>query len=107
MSELLSGISAYFANLTAAESLWLGIGFFGQALFFSRWLVQWIASERKSESQIPVAFWYMSLAGSLIVLSYAIHRHDPVFIIGQGTGTLVYLRNLMLIYKQRKRAAGD
>lgn len=107
MSELLSGISAYFANLTTAEGIWLGIGFFGQALFFSRWLVQWIASERKAESQIPVAFWYMSLAGSVIVLSYAIHRHDPVFIIGQGTGTVVYLRNLMLIYRQRKRAARD
>ena len=107
MSELISEISAYFANLTATESLWLGIGFFGQALFFSRWLVQWIASERKAESQIPVTFWYMSLAGSVIVLSYAIHRHDPVFIIGQGTGTLVYLRNLMLIHKQRKRATRD
>ena len=105
MNEFFSGISAYFANLTMTESIWLGIGFFGQALFFSRWLVQWIASERKAESQIPVAFWHMSLAGSLIVLSYAIHRHDPVFIIGQGTGTLVYLRNLMLIY--RKRTTGD
>ena len=68
MSELLSGISAYFANLTTAESIWLGIGFLGQGLFFSRWVVQWIASERKAESQIPVAFWYMSLVGSLIVL---------------------------------------
>ncbi len=107
MSEFLSEISAYFANLTTAEGIWLGIGFFGQALFFSRWLVQWIASERKAESQIPVAFWHMSLSGSLIVLAYAIHRHDPVFIIGQGTGTVVYLRNLMLIYKQGKRATRD
>ena len=56
MSELLSGISAYFANLTTAESIWLGIGFFGQGLFFSRWVVQWIASERKAESQIPWLF---------------------------------------------------
>ena len=105
MNELLSGISVYFANLTTAESLWLGVGFFGQGLFFSRWLVQWIASERKAESQIPVAFWHMSLTGSLIVLAYAVHRRDPVFIIGQGTGTLVYLRNLMLIY--RKQPARD
>ncbi len=107
MSELLSGISAYFVNLTPMESLWLGIGFFGQSLFFSRWVVQWIASERKAESQIPMAFWYMSLAGGLIVLSYAIYRHDPVFIIGQGTGTFVYLRNLMLISRQRTRTARD
>ena len=107
MNELLSGISAYFANLTPVESIWLGIGFFGQGLFFSRWVVQWISSERKAESQIPLAFWYMSLAGGLIVLAYAIYRHDPVFIIGQGTGAFVYLRNLMLIYKHRKRTARD
>ena len=107
MNELLSDISAYFANLTMVESIWLCIGFFGQGLFFSRWVVQWIASERKAESQIPLAFWYMSLAGGLIVLSYAIYRQDPVFIIGQGTGTFVYLRNLMLIHRHRKRAARD
>ncbi len=103
MSEFLSDISAYFANLTLAESLWLGIGFFGQSLFFSRWIIQWVASERKAESQMPIAFWYMSLAGGLIVLAYAIHRRDPVFIAGQGIGSFVYLRNLMLIHQTRKR----
>ncbi len=103
MSEFLSDISAYFASLTLAESLWLGIGFFGQSLFFSRWIIQWIASERKAESQMPIAFWYMSLAGGLIVLAYAIHRRDPVFIVGQGIGSFVYLRNLMLIHQTRKR----
>lgn len=107
MSELLADISAYVASLTREESLWLGIGFFGQGLFFSRWIVQWIASERKAESQIPLAFWYMSLGGGLIVLSYAIYRHDPVFIIGQGTGVFVYLRNLMLIHQHHKRTARD
>ncbi len=105
MSEFFSDISAYFATLTLMESVWRGIGFFGQSLFFSRWIIQWIASERKAESQMPVAFWYMSLGGGLIVLAYAIHRRDPVFITGQGIGAFVYLRNLMLIHKTRKRTA--
>lgn len=105
MSEFISDISAYFAELTFLEGMWLGIGFFGQSLFFSRWIIQWIASERKAESQMPIAFWYMSLIGGLIVLAYAIHRRDPVFIAGQGIGSFVYLRNLMLIYQNRKRAA--
>lgn len=81
------------------ETIWLGIGFFGQALFFGRWLVQWIASERSAESRVPVSFWYMSLIGGLITLAYAIYRKDPVFISGQGVGTVVYLRNLALIHR--------
>ena len=103
MGDFFSDIIRYFAELTLIEGIWLGIGFSGQSLFFSRWIIQWIASERKSESQMPIAFWYMSLLGGLIVLAYAIHRRDPVFIAGQGIGALVYLRNLMLIYKPRKR----
>jgi lipid-A-disaccharide synthase-like uncharacterized protein len=81
------------------ETIWLGIGFFGQALFFGRWLVQWIASERSAESRVPVSFWYMSLIGGLITLAYAIYRRDPVFISGQGLGAVVYLRNLVLIHR--------
>ena len=81
------------------ETIWLGIGFFGQALFFGRWLVQWIASERSAESRVPVSFWYMSLIGGLITLAYAIYRMDPVFISGQGLGAVVYLRNLVLIHR--------
>ena len=81
------------------ETIWLGIGFFGQALFFGRWVVQWIASEKKAESQVPVSFWYMSLIGGLITLAYAIYRQDPVFIAGQGVGSVVYIRNLMLIHR--------
>ena len=107
MSNFFSDISAYFAELTIIEGIWLGIGFFGQSLFFSRWIIQWIASERKAESQMPIAFWYMSLLGGLIVLTYAIHRRDPVFISGQGIGVFVYLRNLMLIYKTRKQTTSD
>ena len=79
------------------EVIWIGIGFLGQGLFFGRWVVQWIASERKAESRVPRAFWYMSLIGGLITLAYAIYRQDPVFISGQGIGTFVYIRNLVLI----------
>lgn len=80
---------------------WLYLGFMGQFLFGLRFLVQWVASERKGESVIPVYFWYLSLIGSLILLAYAIVRRDPVFILGQSTGFFVYLRNLMLIYRKR------
>ncbi len=76
--------------------LWLVIGFSGQACFFSRFLVQWIASERQKRSVIPMAFWYLSLAGGLVLLIYAIHVGDPVFIVGQSTGAFIYLRNIWL-----------
>ena len=82
---------------TTIEYIWLAIGFLGQGLFFGRWVIQWIASERKAESQVPVSFWYMSLIGGLITLAYAIYREDPVFIAGQSIGSIVYIRNLMLI----------
>ena len=79
------------------ETIWLAIGFLGQGMFFGRWVIQWIASERKAESQVPISFWYMSLIGGLITLTYAIYREDPVFIAGQSIGSIVYIRNLMLI----------
>jgi lipid-A-disaccharide synthase-like uncharacterized protein len=83
----------------SVEAIWLTIGFTGQGLFFARWVVQWLASERSAESRVPVGFWYMSLIGGLVTLTYAIYRQDPVFIAGQSVGTFVYLRNLMLIRK--------
>ncbi|MDO8546636.1 MAG: lipid-A-disaccharide synthase N-terminal domain-containing protein [Nitrospirales bacterium] len=89
----------------STETVWLIVGFGGQGLFFGRWLVQWFHSEREQESMIPLAFWYLSLVGGLITLVYAIHREDPVFITGQAVGTLVYLRNLVLI--SRTRSASD
>jgi lipid-A-disaccharide synthase-like uncharacterized protein len=79
-------------------------GFAGQALFSARFIVQWIASEAKKQSVIPLAFWYFSLAGGLFLLIYAILRHDPVFILGQAAGLIVYIRNLVLIFRQRAAA---
>jgi len=80
--------------------LWVLVGFCAQILFSMRFFVQWVASERKGRSVIPISFWYISIAGSLILLIYAIHRRDPVFIFGQAFGSLVYVRNLMLIYRR-------
>src|SRR3954447_11591275 len=85
--------------------LWLIIGFAGQALFTARFLVQWIASERKRDSVVPVAFWWLSLLGGLMLLSYASYRQDPVIIVGQAMGLVVYARNLMLVGKAKRRAA--
>ncbi len=104
MDALWSQVTSYFADLSQVEALWLGIGFLGQGLFFSRWVLQWVISEREAKSRIPTAFWYMSLAGGIIVLFYAIHRKDPVFIVGQGLGAFVYFRNLVLIHRNRKQA---
>ncbi len=85
--------------MLTTETIWVGIGFFGQALFFGRWVIQWIVSEKKSQSEVPISFWYMSLIGGLITLAYAIYRLDPVFIAGQSVGSVVYIRNLMFIYR--------
>lgn len=86
------------------EQMWLVIGFLGQALFSMRFIVQWLQSERMRRSVIPVAFWYFSIGGGLTLLSYAIYRQDPVFIVGQATGVVIYLRNLYFIIRERREA---
>jgi lipid-A-disaccharide synthase-like uncharacterized protein len=87
--------------MSAIETSWLVLGFLGQGLFFTRWIVQWFRSERERKSTIPLSFWYLSLVGGLITLAYALYRRDPVFIAGQSVGSLVYLRNLMLIHRNK------
>ena len=87
--------------MMTSEHFWLSIGFLGQAFFSMRFLVQWIASERKKESVIPVSFWFFSIGGGLTLLVYAVYRMDPVFIVGQAAGLVIYLRNLYLIGRQR------
>lgn len=89
------------------NKLWLGIGFFAQILFSARFLVQWLASERAGKSIVPLVFWYLSIAGSGLLLAYAIYRKDPVFILGQSLGIFIYSRNLYLIRREKKMASLD
>ena len=88
-----------------SEEVWVALGLVGQAMFFGRFLVQWIASERAGKSVIPVAFWFLSIAGGAVVLIYSIYRLDPVFIIGNTTGVLIYGRNLFLVSREKRKAA--
>ena len=90
-----------FNNITTTELVFLLIGFLGQGLFASRFLYQWIYSEKIGRSEIPIAFWHLSIFGGLGLLSYAIFRKDPVIIMGQCFGIVVYLRNLILIYRNK------
>ena len=92
----------FFSSLSNSELFFLFIGFLGQGIFASRFIIQWIYSEKKGESFIPIPFWYLSLLGGLGLLTYAIFRKDPVIITGQLFGILIYIRNLVLIYKKRK-----
>lgn len=84
------------------DKTWLVIGLIGQGLFSARFFVQWLQSEKVKKSVIPSAFWYFSMAGGMTLLAYAIHRRDPVFIIGQGTGLIIYFRNLQFLWRDRK-----
>ena len=87
--------------MTSIETLWLGVGFAGQALFSARFLVQWFYSEKAKRSVIPVQFWYFSVAGGLTLLAYAIYKRDPVFIVGQASGLFVYARNLYWVRQEQ------
>jgi len=93
-------ITNYFSSLSSFEIIFLIIGFVGQGLFASRFIFQWIYSERRGESYIPIVFWYLSIFGGIGLLTYAIFRKDPVIIVGQMFGIFIYLRNLILIYKK-------
>ncbi|WP_187972113.1 lipid-A-disaccharide synthase N-terminal domain-containing protein [Aquibium microcysteis] len=82
---------------------WIILGFVAQALFTMRFVVQWLASEREKRSVVPIAFWFFSLGGGTLLLVYAIQRQDPVFIAGQAMGLFIYIRNLKLIFNERRR----
>lgn len=84
--------------------IWVAFGLVGQIIFGSRFIIQWIASERKKVSYIPIVFWYLSLTGGIITLIYAIHIRDTVFTVAQGAGLIVYARNLMLIHSRTSHA---
>ena len=92
---------SYLENISNTELIFLIIGFLGQGLFASRFVFQWIYSEKKGQSSIPIVFWYLSIFGGIGLLIYAIFRKDPVIIIGQIFGIFIYLRNLILIYNKK------
>jgi len=87
------------------EQWWIVFGLMGQMLFSARFVVQWIRSEKEKRSVIPTAFWYFSITGGIVLLTYALHKQDPVFILGQTLGLFIYVRNLQLIRKERGRTA--
>jgi len=95
-------LASFLSRIGDSLTWWAMLGLFGQMMFFSRFMLQWIHSERVGRSEIPMAFWFLSIAGGLVTLMYAIHIADPVFVIGQSTGIVVYSRNIFLIFRERR-----
>lgn len=93
--------AAWWASISTTELIWLGVGLMAQLMFSMRFILQWIASERAKRSIVPEVFWYFSLVGGAMLLAYAIYRFDPVFMLGQAMGLLIYARNIHLIWKQK------
>jgi lipid-A-disaccharide synthase-like uncharacterized protein len=104
--DLTQAVGSYLHDVFVLKlDWWVLLGFAAQALFTMRFLVQWIASERAGRSVMPIAFWFFSIGGGLLLLVYALQRRDPVFIAGQAFGVLVYARNLHFELRDRRRAA--
>ena len=105
---MLQSIAEFFRSTiseqVAGNPFWFAVGLLGQIVFGGRFIVQWIASEIKKRSHVPVAFWYISLVGSIILLTYAVHRRDLIFMLGLSLNTLIYIRNLHLIYRHSQKA---
>ncbi len=95
-------LASWLGAETRGELVWILVGLGGQVLFMMRFVVQWIVSEKAKRSVIPVAFWWLSIGGAVILLAYAIYRADPVFILGQSLGFFIYARNLWLIYTEQR-----
>lgn len=93
--------------MDAFSRAWLTVGMLGQTVFSARFLLQWIYSEYKRQSAIPMIFWYASIVGGATLLCYAIHKQDPVFIVGQTGGVLIYLRNLQLRLRENRREQSE
>ena len=101
--DLSHAVGDYLYNVFVLKLSWgVLVGIVGQLMFTMRFLVQWIASERARKSVIPVAFWFFSIAGGIVLFVYALAIRDPVFILGQGCGVFVYLRNLYFVYRERR-----
>jgi len=99
---MLTSLATWWANSSSTEILWLGVGFGAQLMFTMRFLIQWIASEKARASIVPETFWYFSFVGGAMLLVYAIYRVDPVFIMGQAMGLVIYSRNIYFIWSNKK-----
>ena len=93
----------FLKELSRIELIWIGVGFLGQFIFFSRFMLQWFVSEKQKKSVIPIEFWYLSIVGSFFLCAYAIYRKDIVFTLGFSLNLVVYIRNVMLIHKTKKQ----
>jgi lipid-A-disaccharide synthase-like uncharacterized protein len=104
--DLSHQVGDYLYNVFLRDFSWLVmVGYAGQALFTMRFVVQWIATERARKSVFPIAFWFFSIGGGVLLFAYALAKRDPVFILGQGFGVFVYLRNLYFVYRERRASA--
>jgi lipid-A-disaccharide synthase-like uncharacterized protein len=100
--SLSQAVGNYLQNVFLLKlNWWLLLGYVGQALFAMRFIVQWIESERVGRSVIPIAFWFFSIGGGVLLFAYSLYIRDPVFIMGQGFGLFVYLRNLYFVFRER------
>jgi lipid-A-disaccharide synthase-like uncharacterized protein len=100
LGEWLQQAMNWYASMSAWQVFWLSVGFSGQIVFGSRFVVQWIISEKQGRSVVPTVFWYLSIVGSLLLFTYATYRIDPVFMVGQAGGLMIYTRNLVLIKRE-------
>jgi lipid-A-disaccharide synthase-like uncharacterized protein len=103
LADVSNAVGDYLYNVFLQNLSWLVLfGYAGQLFFTMRFLVQWIATERARKSVIPVAFWFFSIGGGLLLFVYALIKRDPVFILGQGFGVFIYVRNLYFVYRERR-----
>jgi len=105
MDHLQNIVVHWWLDTPVSEKIWLGVGFLAQLMFSMRFIVQWIASERARRSIVPEAFWYFSVLGGAMLFAYAIYRMDPVFMLGQGMGLIIYARNIHFIRAHQKSLA--
>jgi lipid-A-disaccharide synthase-like uncharacterized protein len=108
MISVVADIRAYLYDVFVAKlDFWLIFGIAAQLLFTARFIVQWIVSERLGKSVVPLAFWFLSMGGGVMLLIYGLVRREPIIIMGQALAVFIYLRNLMLIFRQRSGGSGD
>ena len=105
LHSLVMALGDWWQTTGTSEKIWLGIGFLAQLMFSMRFIVQWIASERARRSIVPETFWYFSVVGGAMLFAYAIYRLDPVFMLGQGMGLIIYARNIYFIRAHNKSIA--